>query len=381
MSPRFQLAAPLPPRRSAEALRDQLVDYLLRTNPAVGTRFLSDHQLARLAKLSRPTVRRALDDLHREGWIERRQGHGTFIGPRVAMPRAVRSSVVKGQTDGSTRIIRLAVVIHLAGDLRHDWYSRAIIEGIDEAAEQTGVTIELLGDRDGDPKSISRRLMQTRPDVLAFCTPPPSRALLIGEARRLDIPCIGTGTMLSLFNTPTVHEDGLNAARMGVKHLIEQGHRRIGFVITSFVTPWVFQRRLGYLQGLEEAGIEPDESLVCWVSPQEGNNHAIIERFLSRNKPTACLFGNFGAVLGLRGLITQGKIRVPDDLSLVTFDQSPYVQEWLNVEPTILAIPLREMGRHLAKSARAVAEGQTVEPIVKLPCTLKIGQTVRNMTV
>jgi DNA-binding LacI/PurR family transcriptional regulator len=378
MSPRFELATPLPPRRSAEALRDQLVDYLVRTNPEVGTRFLSDHQLARVSKLSRPTVRRALHDLHREGWIERRQGHGTFVGPRVAMPMGARPVSATVQTNSATRIIRLAVVVHLAGDFRHDWYSRHIIEGIDEAAEETGVTIELLGDRDGDPKSISRRLMQTRPDVLAFCTPPPTRALLIGEARRLEIPCIGTGTMLSLFGTPTVQEDGFNAARLGVKHLVEQGHRKIGFVITSFVAPWVFQRRLGYLRGLEEAGIEPDESLVCWIKPEDIGNPIYIEKFLNRQNPTAVLFGNFGAAWGLAGPVKAGKIRIPQDLSVVNFDQNPDVESWLGTKPTTLAIPLKQMGHHLAKSARALAEGKHVDPIVELPCDLLIGESVKK---
>src|SRR5438105_1058415 len=123
MPMQFELEYPLPSRRSAESLRQQLIAYLLRTNPPVGTRFLSDHQLARVAKLSRPTVRRALDEMHREGWIERRQGHGTFVGPRVAMPGAMRTPVVDS---AKRRMVRIAVVIHLAGDLRHDWYSRTV---------------------------------------------------------------------------------------------------------------------------------------------------------------------------------------------------------------------------------------------------------------
>src|SRR5438874_2655921 len=132
MSVPFQLEHPLPSRRSAQSLREQLINYLLRTNPPVGTRFLSDHQLARVAKLSRPTVRRALDEMHREGWIERRQGHGTFVGPRVAMPGAMSGAIRSAVADNATqRMVRIAVVIHLAGDLRHDWYSRSVIEGLD----------------------------------------------------------------------------------------------------------------------------------------------------------------------------------------------------------------------------------------------------------
>src|SRR5436190_10237114 len=79
----FEVKVPLPARGSAVALREQLVDYLIQHKPAAGARFLSDHELARASGLSRPTVRRALDSLQRDGWIEQRPGIGTFIGPRV----------------------------------------------------------------------------------------------------------------------------------------------------------------------------------------------------------------------------------------------------------------------------------------------------------
>jgi LacI family transcriptional regulator len=380
MSARFELISPLPPRRSAEALRDQLVDYLVRTNPAVGSKFLSDHQLARVSKLSRPTVRRALHDLHREGWIERRQGRGTFIGPRVAMPMAARPTFSSHASIETKRLIRLAVVVRMGDGLRHDWMSPTIIQGIDGAAEEAGVTIELLGDRDDDPNSISRRLNQTRPDVLAFCVPSAFCAFVIGEARRLGIPCIGTGTMLTMFDTHSVHADGFNAARTGVRHLIEQGHRRIGLGITPFVMPWVFHRRAGYLKGLEDAGIEADESLVYWGSPDGKPDPEGFERFLNRRAPTACLFANHHALSGIEPLVRSGKLRVPDNLSVVTFDQHPDIPGWLGVAPTTMAIPLKEIGRQLVTSARVLADGGHVEPFVELPCKLSIGKSVRLIT-
>src|SRR5215212_1787355 len=85
MSETFEITKPLPARGSATALRQQLIEHLERIRPRVGDRFLSDHELTQIARLSRPTVRRALDDLQREGWIERRPGVGTFIGPRAGM--------------------------------------------------------------------------------------------------------------------------------------------------------------------------------------------------------------------------------------------------------------------------------------------------------
>ena len=158
--------------------------------------------------------------------------------------------------------MRLALLIHMLGDFGHDWYASGVIAGIDQAAEDTGVTLELLGNRDGDVKSISRRLLQSRPDVLAFCAPPLKHTVLISEARRLDIPSIGTGTLLGNIGVPAVCENGEDAARQAVRHLVAKGHRRIGLVLGCFAIPWIFQRRQGFIDGLIEAGIEPDECMM-----------------------------------------------------------------------------------------------------------------------
>jgi len=248
----FEITAPLPPRGSAVALRQQLVDHILRIKPVVGERFLSDHELSRIARLSRPTVRRALDDLEREGWIERRPGIGTFIGPRAGLTLPIRHD----SSGSSTRqAVRVALLIHMLGDFGHDWYASGVMAGIDQAAEDTGVSLELLGNRDGDVKSVSRRLLQSRPDVLAFCAPPLKHTVLMGEAHRLDIPCIGTGTLLGTLGVPTVCEDGIDASKQAVHHLAQQGHKRIAFVMGTFALPWVFQRRQGYMEGMAEAGL------------------------------------------------------------------------------------------------------------------------------
>src|SRR5256885_1267120 len=119
----FEITAPLPARGSAVALRQQLVDHILRIKPVVGERFLSDHELSRIARLSRPTVRRALDDLEREGWIERRPGIGTFIGPRAGLSLPIRHD----SSGSSTRqAVRVALLIHMLGDFGHDWYASGV---------------------------------------------------------------------------------------------------------------------------------------------------------------------------------------------------------------------------------------------------------------
>src|SRR5688572_32216716 len=111
--------------------------------------------------------------------------------------------------------------------------------------------------------------MQSHPDVLACTAPGAKHAMLLGEARRLDIPCIGTGTFLSDLGVPTVCEDGIAAGAMAVRHLVAHGHRRIAFIQLAYSVPWVFHRHHGYIDGLREAGLDADDRFVLWLRPNE----------------------------------------------------------------------------------------------------------------
>jgi LacI family transcriptional regulator len=379
MSNGFEVKLPLPSRKSAEALREQIIEYFVGVRPAVGQRFLSDHELARVAKLSRPTVRRALDDLRKEGWIERRHGRGTYVGPRAAM--AVGSAPRRAEP-GLRSVARLAVLVHQLGDFSHDWYSPAVLAGIDDAAAEQAVTLEILGDRASDVKSISARLMQSRPDVFVCTAPAARHAMLIGEAQRQDIPVVGTGTYLMDLGIPTVCEDGAAGAARAVEYLAQQGHTRIGFVQMAFTIPLVFLRHQGYLTGLRRAGFEEDESLVLWLRwGDRAEQVDRLRRYLKRCRPTAIVCGSCWPLEFLADLIAAGEVRVPHDVSVINFDQHPRAREWLGgIEPTTLALPLRAMGRKVAEMARKIVDGHTVESTTLLPCDLVRGASVTAIT-
>jgi len=375
----FEVTTPLPARGSATALRQQLVEHLLRNRPNVGDRFLSDHELARITRLSRPTVRRALDDLQRDGWIERRPGIGTFIGPRAGLPKQEHR---RHNHNGSSRqTVRLALLMHMLGDFAHDWYVAGLLGGIDSVAEETGVSIELVGNRDGDVNSASRRLLQSRPDVLALAAPPLRHTVLIGEARRLEIPVIGTGTLMANVGAPSVTEDGEDGARKAVEYLVARGHRRIGLIVPTFALPWVFQRRLGYVEGMKAAGLGFDEEMTLWMEHHAQPAGAdSVREYLRRRKPTAVVLASWVLATDFAPLIQSGELVVPRDLSVVTFDQHPGVAARLgNVQPTTISMPLQQMGARLAQMARSLIDGETVDSVTTLPCSLTEGESVASL--
>lgn len=324
------------------------------------------------------TVRRAMEDLHREGWIERRHGRGTFVGPRAAMPISPPNS------PSTARVAKLMVLVSSLGHDRHYWFSGPVLNGIDEMAADLGLSIELIGDQSQDSRAASRRLMQSRPDLLACVLLRPRTSLVLAEAHRLEIPCVLAAERQPAMGMPNIYEDSAQGTLLAVKHLAEQGHRRIGFMQVTGQSFWTFDRREAFFRAMEHAGLEAEENLVFWMPAEHGYSGAPplsvdqIQQYLDRQNPTAVVCGCCWPLVQLGPLVRSGKIRVPQDLSIVTFDQNPEVVEWLGgIKPTAIAQPLREMGHLLARMARQVVEHDPLPMETILPCTLVPGDSVR----
>lgn len=368
------ITGPFQARKASESLREQLEAYLRKGQAGVGQPFFSDSHLMRLSGLSRKTVRRALDQLQREGWIERRPGRGSYVGPRAALPVVHRREV-----PGKRTVVRLAVLVYgMSGDMP-DWYSQGVLAGLDEAAVDQAVSIELLGDHSSDVSILAQRLAQSQPDVLAVMPSTSKHVYAIAEARRIGIPCIVTGTRLHDLGLPAICEDGVQGAAAAVAHLAERGHRRIGFVHRPDTAQWVFARREGYIQGLKNAGIEHDERLVCWMSsrfdPERWADE--LQEYLNRYQPTALLLSSGMLAVPIGVLQRRIGLKVPDDLSVVSFDQYyAYQQMHTGLKFSTVELPLREMGRQLARMARDIAEKKELPPVTTLPCTVAEHQSV-----
>jgi DNA-binding LacI/PurR family transcriptional regulator len=82
----------------------------------------------------------------------------------------------------------------------------------------------------------------------------------------------------------------------------------------------------------------------------------------------------------LAPLVQSGELVIPRDLSVVTFDQQPGVAAKLgNVAPTTIAMPLHEMGARLAHMARNLIDGETIDTVTTLPCSLIEGESVASI--
>lgn len=372
----LQIETPLPSRKAAQTLCDQIVTFLVEARPEVGTKLGTDDELAERAHCSQSTVKRAMERLQREGWVERKPGLGSVVGPRLTMQSNARPH---HKTTADT--VRLAVFA-MNPQAARNWYGYTILDGIDRVAGELSIAVEVIG-RQGriEFDEVLHRLTKSSPDVVAMLMPgEPIHAYVAAECLRLGVPCVGTGTSAEHLGIPGVVEDNRQGARLAVEHLLAHGHRRIGYLQVEHTKPWVFLRRHGWIDALASAGVEPDERWCCWVDRGLSAEEiaARIERYLETTGVTGLLCGSWSVERLFRPLVEAGRIEVPEQLSVVYYGHYVDAEDWRQAgEPTSVCQPQHEMGRQLARMARRLAQGQDADPPELLPYELVEGRTVR----
>lgn len=170
----------------------------------------------------------------------------------------------------------------------------------------------------------------------------------------LDFPFVIVGKPYDNENVIThVDNDNFKAGKEITEHLIQMGHRRIGFIGGSrdlFVTR---DRENGYLAALKEAGMEDCESYKIHTEFLESGGREAVEHLLSlTTKPTGLVVSDDLISLGILSMLDKNGIRIPQDISIVSFN-NVYLSEITRPALTTVDIQIQELG---AQSAKAIIE-------------------------
>ncbi|MDA3874650.1 MAG: LacI family DNA-binding transcriptional regulator [Kiritimatiellae bacterium] len=109
--------------------------------------------------------------------------------------------------------------------------------------------------------------------------------------------------------------------RQAVQYLVELGHRRIGYVTGNWHATDLDDRLLGYQDGLADAGLDQDPGLIFPIAPSISAGMSVIKRISTYpNPPTAVMFATQYNTLGAIRACRELNIKIPEDLSIVGFD-------------------------------------------------------------
>jgi LacI family transcriptional regulator len=186
-----------------------------------------------------------------------------------------------------------------------------------------------------------------------------------------DIPLVAIDPHTGPVGVPSVTCDNITGASLATRHLLELGHRRIAFLTGRSDLCSSSQRYQGYVQALARAGIPADPSLVRDGSYSRQIAHGPAEELLRRpDRPTAVFAANDLSALGTMDLARELGLRVPQDLSVIGFDDIP---EAALAEPPLSTVrqPLQQMGQVAVEILRTLLEeSPATRTSVTLPTSL-----------
>ena len=162
---------------------------------------------------------------------------------------------------------------------------------------------------------------------------------------------------------PTVDADNRHGAQLATQHLLDLGHRRIGFVGGRADLESARLRELGYRETLERAGLVVDRDLVRTGSYEADRSRAAADELLSLPDPPTALFAaNDLSAIAVMDQAAQRGLRVPDDLSVVGFDDVP---ESAMTRPGLTTVhqPIQAMGERAVHVLLRLLEGRAPDAV------------------
>jgi LacI family transcriptional regulator len=190
-------------------------------------------------------------------------------------------------------------------------------------------------------------------------------------------PIVSTGRVLNTGNALGFKLDNEHGAWMAVRHLIELGHRRIAFVSGPADNIDAAERMAGYQRALREAGIEVDPKLMVAGNFHENSGLlAVNHLFDTQQQFTAVFAANDQSAYGVRLCLYRKGIRVPDDVSLVGFDDLPG-SSYTTPPLTTIRQPLYDIGLVATHALLRLINGEAVQTRIP-PLELIVRETTRR---
>ncbi|MGL4206911.1 MAG: HTH-type transcriptional regulator GalR [Aeromonadaceae bacterium] len=151
--------------------------------------------------------------------------------------------------------------------------------------------------------------------------------------------------------------DDRHGAWLATRHLIQEGHQKIGFLCSNHQISDSEDRLQGYLDALKEHGITVDERLISRGAPNEMGGEEAMTELLGRGRSlTAVVCYNDSMAAGALSVLSDNGIEVPQDISLVGFDDV-LIARYLRPRLTTVRYPVAAMATQAAELAVALSQG------------------------
>lgn len=351
-----------------QRLKDYLISSIKSEKLKVGDKIDSENELAVKFEISRHTVRQALGELVNEGWLYKVQGKGTFVDREP-----------KGSSNKSKTIAVITTYLN-------DYIFPSIIRGIDRILSVNGYSISLSCTYNHHEKERLCLENLFNQDIAALIVEPTKSALpnpnidLYKKFADLKIPIIFIHGCYKELNYSYIVEDDVEAGYIAAKHLIDLNHRKVGgiFKIDDIQG---HMRFTGFQKAHYENSIPVSDARVLWFETSDIENDfkskkASFEKLLSNCTAVVCY--NEQVAIKLMDIIRAKNLNIPEDVSIVSFDDSPLAVA-SEVKLTTLAHPKETLGEEAAKAIINMIKRNQIYYDIKMKPDLIVRESTQKL--
>jgi LacI family transcriptional regulator len=273
------------------------------------------------------------------------------------------NALARGLKVKRTRVF--AAIVH---DFRDPFFN-TVARGVTNAAEAAGyLTVVCDSSRDPDKERRYVQLAQEQRVAGVLFVGGGLTSRSYREAMRQQIATLQSYGAHAIAleprgsRMPAEIPDNRGGARRATDHLVELGHERIAFIDGPEQVLTSRERRRGYQDGLEAAGIALDERLVASGGFTEEGGRAALVRLLDAGVPFTAIFASNDAMaIGCMVELRARGLAIPHDMSLVGFDDIQTVR-WFDPPLTTVRVPMEEIGAAGVARLLALLDADGGEP-------------------
>ncbi|EJH44444.1 ribose operon repressor [Vibrio cholerae HC-46A1] len=257
-----------------------------------------------------------------------------------------------------------------------------VVKGVERSCYHQGYNL-ILCNTEGDNqrmKASINTLLQKRVDgLLLMCSTLEGERLDVFD-RYPDIPIVVMDWGPILFASDKIQDNSLQGGYMAAKHLIECGHKEIGCITGPLIRHQAQMRYEGYKRALAEAGIAINPDWIVESDFECEGGYQAFEKLYQRGKlPSALFVSNDMMAMGVIQAASQRGLRVPDDLSLIGYDDV-HIAKFMTPALTTIHQPKYRLGKAAVDTLLYRLENpDTTAQVVQLEPTLVVRNSVRKL--
>ncbi len=278
----------------------EIIKESIRTGEITG-KLPGERVMAKMYDVSYMTIRRAVTELVEEGILHKFTTKGTFVSHSKMTPKI-------------THNIGFFLDSGIKEGISSPYYS-LVFNALEKEVKQKGYNLVLFS----DPDDLNPLNNQKKIDGVIICCFPRIEGK-IQELKKM-LPIVLLDNLASDKSIPSVTLDNFNSSSEAANHLFKLGHKRIGFISGLLDSDICNERLTGYTSALIANQLSVEQELIYKGDYSYESGEFGAENLLSlKTPPTAIMCANDSMAIGAMKVIREKGYSIPEDISVIGFD-------------------------------------------------------------